>query len=64
MAQRAAKFRAWPLTVCPELLTDAGTLVTWIKADLPDSTEIARNARIVEMLGAGNPLVAATALGM
>ena len=41
--------------------TDAKTLVTWMKADPPDAAEIARNAKIVELQGTGNPLVAANA---
>jgi len=43
--------------------TDADTLVAWMKLDPPDAIEVARNARIVEMQGAGNPLVTANAPG-
>lgn len=44
--------------------TDAQTLITWMKADPPDAAEIARNAKIIELQGAGNPLVAANGPGM
>jgi len=44
--------------------TDAQTLVTWMKADPPDAAEVARNARVVELPGSGNPRVTASAPGM